>query len=254
MRVNVLGCGPAGLIAAHSAAEAGCVVFIYSKKEQSKIVGAQFLHRPIPGITNPSPDAQLVVVHSGTAEGYAKKVYDDEDMSTSFTKYPYGHYDAWDMDAAYAQLWDLYSDSIIDTELDEETIDDIEEEGGLCITSIPAHVFCKNHDHFFMAVECWVRLARGDGKGWQPEIPENTIFYNGETDIPWYRASNVFGRESQEFKKAPDNPAQKIYKPTVTNCDCRPDWVRVGRFGKWKRGVLVNHAYGEVKDALLQVQ
>jgi hypothetical protein len=243
------------MLAAHAAFEAGHEVQIYSKKEPSQIAGAQFLHRHIPELTDHSPDAQVVIAHTGTAEGYAQKVYGDPSVQTSFSKYSYGHYPAWSMEAAYEELWERYSGAILDMELDEETIDDIEyTEGGLCITSIPASNFCKNSDHFFMAADIWVRQARDDGKGWQPSIPHNTIIYNGDITIPWHRASNIFGSQGIEYKNEPEGKATRIYKPLQSNCDCRPDWLRVGRYGKWQRGVLVHHAYEEVQSALLSMQ
>ena len=53
MNVAVLGCGPAGLIAAWAAEQAGADVQIYSKKVQSIIPGSQYLHGPIPGVSSP---------------------------------------------------------------------------------------------------------------------------------------------------------------------------------------------------------
>src|SRR5262245_15995908 len=83
IRVVVLGCGPAGLLAAHAASLYGCDVRILSIRQPSIISGAQFLHEHIPGVTG-DIDGHVLFMKAGTAGGYAKKVYGNSRIPTSW--------------------------------------------------------------------------------------------------------------------------------------------------------------------------
>jgi hypothetical protein len=114
-------------------------------------------------------------------------------------------------------------------------------------------ICAANGDHWFMSVEMWIRNSFAPGV----MLPANTIMYNGWVSMPWHRASSLFGHESMEYgqgrvPKDMDIESGFVHglKPVGHNCACHPNWLKVGRFGKWKRGVLVHHAYEEVESAL----
>jgi hypothetical protein len=254
IKVVVLGCGPAGLLAAHAASLQGADVEIYSVKQPSIISGAQYFHREIPGLTG-APDGFVTYMKTGTRDGYAKKVYGYESHPVSWDLWEDASVPAWSMHRIYMALWDMYYDGIIDYEIKSATdIYMLERLGAdVYISSIPAPKFCEGNHHF-IHVPMWIT----DGIEKDIQVPDNTIIYNGHPGVPWYRASNLFGHESMEFPikpfRKPGDGAIRGMKPTAHNCDCHPNWMRVGRFGQWKRGVLVHNAFEEVTHAMQQVQ
>src|SRR5215470_19138644 len=95
MKVAVLGCGPAGLMAAYACTVEGLTPHIYSKPNKSIIIGAQYLHLPIPNITLPEPEVEIKYVKVGTPEGYARKVYGNEAAPTSWDRFSEGLHKGW---------------------------------------------------------------------------------------------------------------------------------------------------------------
>ena len=73
-KVVVLGCGPAGLIAAHAAAMQGADIRIMSKPRKSFMNGAQYLHKHINGTPYSDP-FQVSYEMLGSPEQYRLKVY-----------------------------------------------------------------------------------------------------------------------------------------------------------------------------------
>ena len=52
MKIAIFGCGPAALISAQACFAMGHNPQIYSIQRKSVMPGAQYLHQPIPGITD----------------------------------------------------------------------------------------------------------------------------------------------------------------------------------------------------------
>lgn len=252
LRVCVLGCGPAGLLAAYAAEQEGAHVEIYSTKQKSTIHGAQFLHTEIPGFEN-IPKRDVTIQHYGTEEGYAKKVYGPlaSAIKTSWGKYD-GAIEAWSMVHLYDKLWKMYRNKITNVDINREVINGLEwTEFDLRLSTVPAPLLCLNPDeHYFDAQRFWVYGLPQDKMS---HLGGNVIAYNGEQGNPWFRTSRLFGSSYLEYGEhsvRPDGcqPAKKI---VGSNCNCRPAWRRMGRFGKWQRGVLVHDAYWETKNAVL---
>lgn len=251
-KVTVLGCGPAGLLAAQGAYDAGADVKIVSTKVKSRIAGAQFIHAEIPGLGVEA--SEVHVYKRGTAEGYAKKVYGLDDRETSWYAFENNQViPAWSMARVYEKLWRRWSSSIISEVVTFDVLDTLES-GDYLISSIPAHELCLR-DHIFEANEVGIKVGTCSSN-------RNTIFYNGDPKTPWHRTSFLFGSTSTEYPlglerkpatKGPPIDLIKIQKPQWNDCDCRPRWMRVGRYGKWTRGVLAHEAYFEVRDALHRV-
>lgn len=246
MNVAILGCGPAGLLAAHAAALKGHAVDVFSRKQKTIMPGAMYVHQAIAGLGPVTADALIRFRKEGTAEGYATKVYGDAAAPTSWESFPSGLQMAWDMRAMYDKLWEMYGRWVFDHELDQARIDQIVTRHDLTISTIPAKVLCDDANHQFLHRDVWIR---NEHRIECERLGDPCVIYNGDPKYAHYRTSLIFGHGSTEFGHQVAG-AQRGIKPLNTDCDCRPDVMRVGRFGKWQKGVLVHHAFQEVRDAV----
>lgn len=254
MDVAVLGCGPAGLMAAHAATIEGHEVSIFSIRQKSQLGGAQYLHRHIEGITEEDPELGIRYAKFGDAETYTRKVYGFTEDSSSFDKTPEGWIGAWNLSRAYDRLWGIYKDRIHHEQLHGEKVGQISPSFELVISSVPAPAVCYNSAHSFNRQGIYLVSAA--------DVEPNTVLYSGRMSEPWYRQSNIEGAAWTEYSTASMNRdwlnaagfgngmIRKGIKPTGHNCDCHPWLLRVGRFGEWKRGVLTHHAFEKTLDAL----
>lgn len=250
-RAAVLGCGPAGLFAAHAFIEAGWDVRIFSNKRRSEMFGAQYLHRPIPGLL-----AHKTLVRyrlTGTADGYRRKVYGDGSQLPVSPEELAGEHMAWDIRAAYYDAWDRYADLIEHTPaITNEVAGEIVRAAfHRVVSSLPAPAVCVG-GHQFYAQQVW---AVGDApeRGVFCPVPcqRDVVECNGDPDVGWYRVSNVFGYRTAEWpdsRKPPVDGLAAVSKPLYTDCSCLPDVVRVGRYGTWTKGVLSHEAYETAKE------
>lgn len=256
MNIVVLGAGPAGLFAAHAGVITNNAVQIISKKRKSYMRGAQYLHAPIPMFSGMPFNIRYRL--QGEADGYRDKVYGDQRVQVS-PETLVGDHMAWDMREAYDNAWGMYGDHCIDLELDlktlQETLDSLESKPDLVISSIPAKLLCQNPEHLFTSQGVWVTESyRG--------ADEDTVLCSGFSDEPWYRTSKIRGHENTEYpeNKKPPLSADKVHwveKPLKTNCDCiektlpeGAEFMAVGRYGTWKKGVLSHSAFYDVFNRL----
>lgn len=250
MKVLILGCGPAGLLAAHAASYApGAHINIVSIKQKSQLFGCQYLHGSIPDLTLATTTVNYEL--RGTTDEYSRKVYGGvlpQGVSPAHLK---GVHPAWDIRAAYDQLWERYAGLVDDFVVDHH---DMASMVGyytpdVVISSIPAPLLClKPEEHAFTAQQCW---AMGDAPALGQRVPmpcpEDTIVCDGTRDTSWYRVSRVFGHTTVEWSglrlKPPLEGVVAFTKPLATTCDCWPDVIRVGRYGTWTKGVLSHEAF-----------
>jgi hypothetical protein len=160
----ILGCGPAGLIAAEAATQAGLTPLIFSRKVKSPMPGAQFLHAPIPGISQEGDEHKIKFIKTGTREGYARKVYGAPDAPCSWDEYPQGERVGWDLPAAYDRLWGKYQERILNGSLTAPILDFIEGSFDIVFSSIPLSYLCENPDHQFFNAKVWIRSWRVAGR------------------------------------------------------------------------------------------
>jgi hypothetical protein len=244
------------LIAAHSAVTAGHDVTILSVKRRSPTFGAMYLHAPIPGITPNQPDMTIEVEKTGTREGYAENVYGDPTAPVSWDRFERGPTPGWSLPYVYNRLWDMYADLIVHTHITPELI--IQPKYDKIFSTLPATAICEDFRHKFDKATIIVFHAPTKREG-------NTMWYNGsrfDGAPKWYRHSVISGHESWEFARslAPKrvNVGELIkglrvdqgIKPLRTTCDCHPNVIRIGRFGKWDKNTFTHHGYMEVRDAL----
>jgi hypothetical protein len=249
LRVTVLGCGPAGLIAAHSAISLGAEVRILSKKEKSFIGGAQYLHEPIPGISSLYPDGEIKIEMWGDEKGYALKVYGDPNHQTSWKNYHHGeHRPAWDLRKTYDVLWERYEHLVTDIMITEELLkEQVAKSTDFIISSIPAKGLCTKigaGHHFHKRKVLISQESAAD--------EDNLIIWNGEADLPWSRWSRIFGvNGGYEYPLGSIVAgARAISKPLSTNCNCYPGMLRVGRYGRWNKEGLTHEAFSMTRRAL----
>lgn len=259
IKVAVLGCGPAGLMAAHAATRWGAEVDVFSRINKSRIGGAQYLYTPIPGVTGSKPDAQCTVYKRGTRADYAEKVYGNRNAPTSWSEFEDEQVvDVWSMRQAYDRLWSIYGNGIVDMDVSVQQLlmaGGVYDEYDFTLCCIPRTVLCITKQHKFTMQDVWISQKEHEYEG------DNWIEYDGTINHPsapeWYRASSLFGHEGFEYASKPQDQSEssllKISKPLTHDCDC---WDKsnkmkfMGRYGLWRKGVLIHHAYYETEAML----
>lgn len=248
MRVAVLGCGPAGLIAAHGVlmADPSAQVTILSRKVKSPMYGAQYLHNLPPGI----PDTGHTIVNYtllGDADGYRRKVYGPMWDGKVSPEDLLGEHHAWDIRGAYDWLWGEYGDLIHHTEIEPWLVEQAIAKEHLVINSIPRPAICRMGHTFGSTAIIAAGEAPEVGIRLPYQCPDSTVICNGADNPSWYRMCRVFGRTTVEWPgeigRVPITSAATVQKPTYTNCDCYPQVMHVGRYGRWEKGVLSHESY-----------
>jgi len=260
-RVVVLGCGPAGLIAAHTVRSLySGEVICFSVKRPSDLYGCQYLHAPIPDTPGWDEDGQEVDYRLlGDTEVYRAKVYGSLTPPVSPEKYEGNHW-AWDLRKTYSWLWETYESCVQDVKVRPEDVKPMlaHLQPDLMVSSIPLPALCQaGSRHTFQSVPCW---ALGDapdrGQFVRDRFPIKpfTVLCNGSKDVSWYRLSNVFDYATVEWpghkRKPPVEGVAEFRKPLSNDCDCLPDVLRVGRYGQWQKGVLSHETYERVVKAM----
>lgn len=265
--VAILGCGPAGLLAAHAATLLGHSVVIISQKHKSPMLGAQYMHRSIPKLDLDQPVKLSYVLH-GEISDYRSKVYGD-DADESLTVSPelfVGFHEAWSIRQAYNLLWKKYSDKILDTKIDQDFLLHTMDAFDRIISTIPAQTLCyQPQAHYFSGVKIWVDMT------WHGDVPElnkqrynteHVVICNGnklDPDHPretgWYRTSTIYGHANTEWTNESIQTfrpmgVKSITKPLMTNCDCWPQVIRAGRYGLWRKGILSHEAFEMALEVL----
>jgi hypothetical protein len=245
MRVVILGCGPAGLVAAHTAYSLGADFTILANRQKSKLYGCQYLHGPVLGIGAQSTRVRYLL--RGSTDGYRRKVYGDSWEGKVSPEDLGQHHRAWDIRQAYDSLWSIYGDFVRQCHITTHYAARLVADFDLVISSIPAYVVCSGNHNFHS------RLIRADGSApWKsdmPELSDNTVICDGNPAVPWYRASKVFGHSTIEWPEDGDQGVL-VRKPLTTDCDCLPQILRVGRYGAWDKSKLVHQVAADVTEAL----
>ena len=252
MKVLVLGCGPAGLMAAYAAALGDHDVIIMSKPRKSFMKGAQYLHQPIP-LPNWVKDETFKVTYDllGTVDQYRLKVYGPKFDGTVSPEDLTSSHDAWDIRTAYDYLWNIFGRYVMDTDFDRPSV-----VASVCqqtrpdvvISTIPAKLLCYGQ-HTFAHTNIWSTD--------KPMIPleDNWVVCNGQDAPAWYRAARIQGHDTVEWPQhvkppIPSDHLWDVIKPTRNNCTCFPEIHRMGRYGLWTKGVLSHEAFYKTRELL----
>jgi hypothetical protein len=252
VKAVVLGCGPAGLFAAHALIQNGWSVTILSKKRRSEMYGAQYLHKAIPGLAAKEGEVRYVL-EGGTTEEYKQKVYGAKEVgSVSPEDIDSGPTRVWDIRTTYFDAWDRYHNLIADrrmlTGMDVSLLM-LNNAPDLVVNSIPRYFLCRDFRHKFESKRVW---ARGDaperGIFVDQKCPDGYVICNADDGVEWYRLSNIFGYKTIEWTK-PHRDAAMVKKPIEHDCECLDDLglklLHVGRYGRWQKGVLSHTAYSD---------
>lgn len=267
--VAVLGCGPSGLLAAHAAGLCGWDFRIFSKKQKSSLHGAQYLHAAIPGLDCGTPH-MVEYKLNGSPEQYRHKVYGpDWDGTVSPEDYWEAHY-AWDIRRVYDMLWHKYQNEITNWEFGGSTGNQrwITKALGLdrydlVISTVPRTIWDSDNSHF----ERTTIWALGDTD--MPRVDPAyrpapfTVFCEADHRVSWYRVSNIFGYCTVEWPydplkrlqsrltlRPPHKGASAVTKPLRYTGNAAPDFVHLGRYGAWQKGVLTSDCFFEAMKVL----
>jgi hypothetical protein len=235
------------LFAAKAIKECGGQPVIISKKVKSEQYGAQFLHRPLRGLTDDQPINVIRGVTLGYEDKYALRVYGNSKEQTSWRKVKNWQY-AWDLRRAYDRAWEEFEVGIADLTVGADEVGELSAQFKLVISTIPRWSICIGR-HDFESIPILVDRHVVN----IPYASENFICYNGMHNGEWYRTSKIFGHESTEYIAHRDMQLQvgmaAGFKVVGHNCDCHPNVVFAGRLGRWERGILTHHAYEAAVEA-----
>ena len=252
MKTLIFGAGPAGLAAAHAASCMGSDVMIISKgARKSKMNGAQYLHRPIP-MASRDGGFQIDYVLVGTSDKYREKVGYPSSTLVS-VEHLVGKKHAWDIRSAYDWLWDTYGEYVQPDELNPGKawyyLDSLKPD--VAISTIPAKMLCEKAYHSFAHINVWSSDTA------ITSIADNTVICDGTIDKAWYRCSMIGGQCNTEWpgNRRPPLSSDHLWsvtKPIKTTCDCLPEVHRMGRYGRWEKGVLVDDAFYRTAELIAE--
>jgi hypothetical protein len=254
-KIAIIGAGPCGLLAAYAVESQGCEATLYAPEIRDGFLGAQVLHRAIPGLTGVFSDAIVHIAKWGQEPVYRQKVYGSVELDgpTSWDDYQ-GTLAVWNMTTVNRQLLEIFRDKIVTRFVKPAHIPIILREYDAIINTAPAKVFCEYPGlHTFPDVRVTIIGEAAVG------VAPNQIVYNGTPHDRWYRSSRLFGFESTEYGDAAEAQGIFVRKPLWTDCTCHlgARYYRAGRYGRWQKGVLAHDGYDtgmEVSNALYAMQ
>lgn len=253
--IAILGCGPSGLLAAWACTIAERPFAIFSAPVKSGLGGAQYLHKPIVGLTEPETAHEVTYRMNGDPMTYFRKAYGMalHHFNADWWK-PENREPAWNLIHYYDQLWNLYSPFIEPVEINPSWLETNRDQFDLIVSTIPLRAICIDMmgGHRFTAAPIKIKT-----EAINPNIPDGEIWYDGTDDYSWYRMSHVFGHGNTEWgptvpKKLPYEGLISGSKPLNTNCDCWPDIVKVGRYGRWAKSEHTHDAFQHTAEALVE--
>lgn len=249
--VAILGCGPAGLLAAQAAVHMDWNPVIVSRKEKSVIHGAQFLHEPITNVTFKDPDGHVNIKKIGSRDQYATKVYGNVDAPVSWDQYEEGINPVWSMEQAYDVMWDRFGSTVVDREITRSLVEQYLTMYDAVVSSIPLPALLS--EGVFEWQDVWITDTVPRDMPPSSEHRNWFIEWDGNPEHEWYRKSYLFGNLSYEFGYKPSGfSTVQIRKPlwNANTNNSLPKMIRVGRYGEFLKGVLIHDAYHKTIEEL----
>lgn len=280
--VAIIGAGPAGLLAAWGAVNAGAdSVVIYDRDpapHPERIFSLQFLHDPCdldfavrrmslhyemePSFEQTTfivshdvpPDAlYLTDSKSPMMKAIVRREYNyklgrplEEENSTRFLwETPVT---VWSLKEAYAYLRRYFDRDITKREVDWGTIDELAKENDIVISTAPLDKL--RPDMEWPTRDSWIRI------GYTPiKLKENTCVYNLDPDVDWYRTTHLDGGVSTELlmPEQPEGAEGRVLRKVVSAPalpQVRSNVILAGRWGSWDPKALTHHAYHTAKSAV----
>lgn len=255
LKVAIIGIGPAAMATALAVNNNGGEVYFYSRSlAPSPLYGCQYLHMPLPGQED-VPRTTVRYEMRGTPEEYRRKVYGNAWKGRVSPEDYLGDHEAWDLRATYRRLHANFLEGEVGKFTPFNMSADrlrtnlgIRDYFDLVVSTAPTPALCARPDeHTFASQQVY---AAGDapqrGMYCPIDVEEDTIFCEGRDSPSWYRASRVFGYSTIEWpggKQPPYDGVVPINKPLWTDCECFPWIERLGRFGSWRKEILIHDVY-----------
>lgn len=253
LKVAIIGTGPAGMLAAWGVQQEVIAKITLIKPPgvplKSEIYGAQYVHGIIQDLPADIEPFWVRYRFFGTEQGYRQHIY-GETMPTNSTSWRKFHPKelAWSI----RQVYDHIAEELVSTCTIEEAV----------VREDYCEVLVDNYDYVFNTAP----LNRVANSGvFETEkvliapinpyiVPSNEIWYFGDGRLA-YRASNIQGVPSTEYPlhvgddltKKIQRQVKEIKKPLRCKDVAMEGVYRLGRYGKWQKGVLVHHVYEEAR-------
>lgn len=277
----ILGCGPAGLLAAHACHLEKVGFAIASRKRKSQLYGSQYLHKAIPDLVSELEGQPVKYEVRGTPEEYRRKVHGKWwDGHVAPEEFEADHM-AWNIREAYDRLWIKYSKRIYDYSIPtneemaegKDRIAKITYDLGLdpsepypfdlIISTVPRSLWALPGEEFIYSEGWAIGDAPEEGQFVPYPCSDNTIVCDGTSEVSWTRLSKVFGYTTVEWPHHAPRPPLRGVVPVVKPLHYRPasqavnptaNWLHVGRYGEWKKGVVVTDAFDRVTEAIRELK
>jgi len=256
MKVAILGSGMSGLIAAKALVDEGIYDFnIYDKcvANVSQQKGLHYLHGSCNIPLDPHRLENLVVKPDNITEDisvqYSKKIWGNDKVLNNSLVNLLAETTVYNFRQAFEILMKRFENKIQKVNVNRDMIHMFQQEYDLIISTIPLQVLYP--EAICESEVVYASEGLPDGL----ELKDFTVMYNLDMNVPWYRASKVFGQTYTEFVGAHPTaiPIRKI--KTQTSIDVQQVFedghlLLVGRFAEWNRKRLVHEVYNIVRKAV----